>query len=97
MDKCEGCPFDVFIYPENCCATGDATEPLPDCHLTPDHKRIIDAMIRGVFDCGHCGKKTEYRPEEYVLCPRTDQYAVLNGFCHHWQERKEGEDGRTRT
>ena len=47
MDKCEGCPFDVFIYPENCCATGDATEPLPDCHLTPADFTLIKAAIAG--------------------------------------------------
>jgi len=53
-----------------------------------------------VFDCGHCGKKTDYRPEEYVACPLTDQYVELKGFCHNWSLRPElldeiqgGEDG----
>lgn len=45
--KCEGCPFDVFIYPENCCATGDATEPLPDCHLTPSDIAAIRKAVAG--------------------------------------------------
>ena len=62
------------------------------CHLTPDHQRFIDAMIRGVFNCGHCGKKTGYRPDAYVLCTHglDPQYVRLDRFCPAWQERKEG-------
>jgi hypothetical protein len=69
------------------------------CHLTPDHQRIIDAMIRGVFDCGHCGfgKPTAYRPREYVFCVaisiQGDTRAVDQWPCKNWQERKEGGDG----
>ena len=60
--------------------------------LTPDHKRFIDAMIRGVFDCGHCAN----RPE--MVCVRDgedDSFGVFEEEwpCEDWQERKEGEDG----
>jgi len=98
--KCGGCPMECgscaeeyVEYPHwGACAQN----LLPDsCHLTPDHQRIIDAMIRGVFDCGHCGKKTGYRPDAYVLCTHglDPQYVRLDRFCPAWQEREEGEDG----
>ena len=79
-DKCHGCPLDLPISLNN---KGKYNCGRNDCHLTPDHKRIIKAMIRGVFDCDHCkwlGKcdPSPTDPEE---------------FCAAWQERKEGEDG----
>lgn len=98
MSKCEGCPlYDPQHYNETdnpwCVWLGDNVD---SCHLTSDHKRFIEAMIRGVFNCGHCGRRTNYRPDEYVVCPRgIDQQLVgLSGFCHKWQERKgDEEDG----
>ena len=84
--KCEGCPLwvdEVDLPAYKATVGGCAHFHRDPCHLTPDHKRIIKAMIRGVFDCGHCKwlgtcdfKPTD--PEE---------------FCAAWQERKEGEDG----
>jgi hypothetical protein len=106
MDKCEGCPmrYDKYPIPDmhcevcaglNLCITHRLADAEKDCHLTPDHQRFIDAMIRGVFNCGHCGKKTGYRPDAYVLCTHglDPQYVRLDRFCPAWQERKEGEDG----
>ena len=97
MDKCEGCPM---YDPRHYSGTGNPWcnwlgGNIASCHLTPDHQRIIDAMIRGVFDCGHCGKITGYRPDAYVLCTHglDPQYVRLDRFCPAWQERKEGEDG----
>ena len=87
MDKCEGCPLEGTDdkFEGYCHLFGEVghRENVADCHLTPDHKRIIKAMIRGAFDCDHCkwlGKcdPSPTDPEE---------------FCAAWQERKEGEDG----
>jgi len=99
VDKCGLCLLQVSLgyygkarIDEPFCVVG--IEP-QDCHLTPDHQRIVNAMIRGVFDCGHCGKKTGYRPDDYVLCTHglDPQYVKLDRFCPAWHERKEGEDG----
>ena len=92
MDKCEGCPLREK-NPDWCSYFGLLRDREPDCHLTPDHQRIIKAMIRGVFDCGHCGKKTGYRPDEYVMCPHgvDHQYVEVSGFCYLWQDQG-GED-----
>ena len=103
MDKCEGCPM---YDPRHYSGTGNPWcnwlgGNIASCHLTPDHQRIIDAMIRGAFDCGHCGsgKHTAYRPGEYVLCeckartPQGDMREVGKWPCEFWRERKEGEDG----
>ena len=80
--KCEGCLFDL-AYDTCQPVKRGLIESTARCHLTPDHQRFIDAMIRGVFNCDHCkwlgtcdSKPTD--PEE---------------FCAAWQERKEGEDG----
>ena len=102
-DKCEGCRWyrrKFFRFLANGradygCAHRDY------CHLTLDYLRFMDAMFRGVFDCGRCqlGKPTAYRPGEYVLCEckaRTlqgDMREVGKWPCEFWQERKEGEDG----
>jgi len=85
---CRDCPIGKAVLAGGC--VGDE-----DCHLTTDTRRFINAMIRGVFDCGHCGKKTNYRSDEYVLCPHgvDYQYVEVGGFCHRFHERKEGEDG----
>jgi len=62
-------------------------------NLTPDHQRIINAMIRGVFDCGHCGfgKFTAYRPDEYVFCKaisvQGDVKAINQWPCSRWQDQ----------
>jgi len=98
--KCEGCPLQYDDYPMsdmhcevcaglNLCITHRPVDAEKDCHLTPDHQRIINAMIRGVFDCGHCGKKTGYRPDEYVMCPHgvDHQYVEVSGFCYLWQDQ----------
>ena len=88
MSECEGCNFwfEDNDRQQPCCGArgGKYLEDIKEpCHLTPDHQRFIDAMIRGVFNCDHCkwlgtcdSKPTD--PEE---------------FCAAWQERKEGEDG----
>jgi len=57
-------------------------------NLTPDHQRFIDAMIRGVFYCGHC-------KFEKVLscCDRSMELYPQPWFCPEYEERKEGEDG----
>ena len=97
VDKCDNCPLDEpteqfspndwnggNFYTEHGCKRID------DCHLTPDHKRFIDAMIRGVFDCGHCNKFTR---EDCVV--DYAKFIIGTEFpCgEDWQERKEGEDG----
>ena len=93
--KCGGCPMECgscaeeyVEYPHwGACAQN----LLPDsCHLTPDHQRIIDAMIRGVFDCGHCPAL----PNGKGYCLVAHQSRGSTGWpCECWQERKEGEDG----
>ena len=79
--KCEGCLFDL-AYDTCQPVKRGLIESTGRCHLTPDNQRFIDAMIRGVFYCGHC--------VEYEYC---HEHGHDSGFCMAWQERKEGEDG----
>jgi len=89
MDKCEGCPLREK-NPDWCSYFGLLRDREPDCHLTPDHQRIIDAMIRGVFDCGHCPAL----PNGKGYCLVAHQSRGSTGWpCECWQEREEGEDG----
>ena len=64
------------------------------CHLTPDHQRIIDAMIRGVFNCGHCRNGepvfTDRGYAPIIHCLSFDSKWGSGYFCSAWQERKEG-------
>jgi hypothetical protein len=88
--KCEGCPM---YDPRHYSGTGNPWcnwlgGNIASCHLTPDHQRFIDAMIRGVFYCGHC-------KFEKVLscCDRSMELYPQPWFCPEYEERKEGEDG----
>ena len=81
---CRDCSIGKAVFDGGC--VGDE-----DCHLTTDTRRFINAMIRGVFDCGHCAN----RPE--MVCVRDgedDSFGVFEEEwpCEDWQERKEGED-----
>ena len=65
------------------------------CHLTPDHQRFINAMIRGVFCCDGC-KFIIYR-NALTRCSFEHRDWIIECsdkcFCFAWQERKEVGDG----
>ena len=54
--------------------------------LTPDNQRIIDAMIRGVWECRKCESWQSFQ---------SGGGACMTGSCacRMWQERKEVGDG----
>jgi len=105
MSECEGCPvaYHVYGFQDNRVGNPKVHKWYPNdvcrsrrdpCHLTPDHQRIINAMIRGVFDCGHC----DFLPGGYkegfgLTCSVQGQSISDKWFCPAWQEHEEGEDG----
>ena len=90
--KCEGCPLREK-NPDWCSYFGLLRDREPDCHLTPDHQRIIDAMTRGVFDCRHCWHGTVEGSGKTVYCVMAGNQIPVGCFCDRWQEHEEGEDG----
>jgi hypothetical protein len=99
MDKCEGCPI-VFgtelveIKGYGHCGRSLKGGAYP-CHLTADHQRFISAMLRGVFDCGHCWHGTVEGKNKTVYCVLAGDgnHIPIGCFCDRWQERKGEEDG----
>ena len=95
--KCEGCPF--WGPPEDpyCWANELGKWREEYCHLTPNHQRIIDAMIRGTYHCGTCQGFYDFAIEKKhgIECKRMEGVIAPEKFwpCLRWQERKEGEDG----
>jgi len=92
-EKCEDCL--LWLRPICCQARNLNREG--ECHLLPDQQRFIDAMIRGVFNCGHCRNGepvfTDRGYAPIIHCLSFDSKWGSGYFCSAWQERKEGEDG----
>lgn len=94
MDKCECCLMVHRYYdsPEVgyidwCPAVEiDETEGLESCHLTPDHQRFIDAMIRGKCNCENC-IHYEKCIDSWGLA-EDFEYVGDSYFCADWQEKK---------
>jgi hypothetical protein len=92
IGKCRGCFAESWI---TCFAEALGVDQ-KDCHLTPDTKRFIGAMLRGVFDCGHCKFESEggsYFDGCEFRYTSASMIEKKDWFCPEWQERKGEEDG----
>ena len=93
VDKCGLCLLQVSLgyygkarIDEPFCVVG--IEP-QDCHLTPDHQRLIELMIGGesYIHSSHRPGISEKNPDSGLPWHEAEIWTVIT----RWQERKEGE------
>ena len=89
MEKCEGCYYQGWI---TCLAEGMEIDQ-KDCHLTPAHQTIIDAMIRGkvpddaIAIMLHALESTDFAIDDAEERENGDKFITI------WYRQQRKEDG----